>query len=93
MIRDHTEFEAALSEGVQLLDDAPPEGTSGHARLLVLMKEIAAYRPTVQADVQKDVSEAVRLSQRLDAFQARLPPHYSTHWHSMIGGDLSAPRP
>lgn len=91
MIRSHEDFERALAEGLQLLDAAPPDGTPAHARLLALMKDIAAYRPTIQVNAQKAIPEAERLSQRLDAFETRLAPHFTTHWHSMIGGDFRVP--
>ena len=87
MIRDHEQFESTLDEATQLLAAQPQEGSSEHERLMGLMKAIAAYRPVVLSSA-RDVSDAGRLSQRLDAFEAQLPPHFSTHWSAMVGGDL-----
>jgi hypothetical protein len=88
MIHSHEQFELKLDEATRLLDTPPLEGTPGHEKLLGLMHEIAAYRPAVLVDAPKAVSETDRLAQRLDAFEARLTPHFGPHWHAMIGGDL-----
>ena len=88
MIRSHAQFELKLEEATRLLDEPPQEGTPAHAQLLDLMREIAAYRPAVLVDAPKAVPETDRLARRLDAFEARLPPPFGPHWHTMIGGDL-----
>ncbi len=88
MIRDHAQFELKLDEATRLLDNPPAEGTPGHEKLLSLMREIAAYRPAVLVDEPKAIPETERLTQRLNAFAASLAPHYGSHWHAMIGGDL-----
>lgn len=89
MIHSHETFEAALEEATGLLATAPPEGTPGHKRLLELMRDIAAYRPAVVVNKPETTSEIERLSKRLDKFESSLAPHLASHWHSMIGGDLS----
>lgn len=89
MINNHENLEAALEEATGLLAIAPPEGTPGHERLLALMRDIAAYRPAVIVGKHEATSETERLSKRLDGFESRLAPHFTSHWHSMIGGDLS----
>jgi hypothetical protein len=93
MIRSHEDFDTTLEEATRLLSAAPADGTPEHARLLSLMRDIAAYRPAVVLDAAEPESEAERLSKRLDTFESRLPPHFSSHWHSMIGGDLSGSNP
>jgi hypothetical protein len=89
MILNHAQFEAALDEATHLLNAPPPDGTPGHKRLLALLQDIAAYRPAVIVNARKDLPEAERLSRHLEAFEARLAPHFESHWHSMLGGDLS----
>ena len=88
MIRSHAQFEFKLDEATRLLDAPPAEGTPEHEHLLDLMREIAAYRPTVRVASPKAVPEAERLARRLDAFEARLTPPFGPHWHAMLGGDL-----
>ena len=86
MIHNHEGFETALEEGTDLLAKHPADGTPDHKRLLALMRDIAAYRPVFTVKDHEPASETERLSQRLDKFQSSLPPHFSTHWHAMIGG-------
>jgi len=88
MIQSHEDFEIALEEAAGLLADHPAEGTPSQERLLSLMRDIAAYRPAIIVKEDEPASESERLSQRLAEFQKSLPRHLSTHWHSMIGGDL-----
>lgn len=92
MIGSHDEFEATLEEASRLLELSPRDGTPEHERLLRLMQEIASYRPTVDPALAKENSESARLSRRLDEFEARLKPHFTPHWHAMLGGDVSANR-
>ena len=90
MIQSHEAFEAILEEATRLLEAHPAEGSTSYERLISLMRAIAAYRPATVADERKIASESERLSLRLDKFESTLPPHLSTHWHSMIGGDLGS---
>ena len=89
MIRSHEDFGVALEEATRLLDAPPAEGTPAHARVLGLMRDIAAYRPSVIPDIAKAETESEQLAKRLDEFESRLAPPFSSHWHSMIGGDFS----
>ncbi|MBU1375936.1 MAG: hypothetical protein KKE02_15695 [Alphaproteobacteria bacterium] len=91
MIRTHEQFEAALEQGMHLLNAAPPEGTPDHTRLLALMQDIAAYRPAVRLAPEENPA-ATRLSQQLHTFEERLTPPMTSHWQSMIGGDFGGHR-
>lgn len=88
MIRSHDEFEAALEEAARLLDASPADGAADHDRLLSLMREIARYRPTIQFAPAEETSGSERLSRRLDDFESRLTPSFTSHWQAMVGGDL-----
>jgi hypothetical protein len=86
MITGEAEFEAALKEADALLDPPPAEGTPEHARLLALLKDLAAWRPNVFYAAEPAIAaERARLAKRLDAFEARMKPRYGTHWDTFLG--------
>jgi hypothetical protein len=87
---DEHRFDAELEEASILLSDHPREGTPGHDRLMILLAEIASYRPKLRESPDEQTSERARLAKRLDAFEDRVIPHYGPHWASMIGGDIRA---
>jgi hypothetical protein len=89
MIQDHQQFEAALTQAERHLDAPPNESSLEHAHFMTLLKDLAAYRPTVlDATSGGQDSDLDRLGARLKAFEARVIPHYGPHWHSLIGGDF-----
>ncbi len=90
MIHSRELFESAIDEATRLLDALPAEGTPSYQRLMDLMREIAAYRPEVLIQSPADRPETKRLTHRLNAFEARVTPHFGPHWHAMVGGDLKS---
>lgn len=93
MIQTPAQFEAAMETATALLDQHPPEDSPSHAKLMALLKEIADYRPRVRAPLAAAsalADERERLARRLDAFEARVTPHYGPHWSAMIGGDAGS---
>ena len=89
MIIGEAGFEAALKEAGRLLDQHPAEGGPEHARLMVLLKDIADYRPNIFIPAEDEVAaERARLAKHLDAFETRVTPRYGPHWASLLGGDL-----
>ena len=89
MITGEAEFEAALQEADSLLHTAPAEGTPEHERLMALLKDIAAWRPNLGHPAEPAIAaERARLSKHLDAFEARVTPHYGPHWQSLLGGNF-----
>ena len=89
MITGEAEFEAALQEADALLDRRPAEGGPEHARLLDLLKDLARWRPNVFIPAEPAIAaERTRLAKRLDAFEARVKPHYGPHWESLLGGNF-----
>ena len=89
MITGEAEFEAALQEADRLLDQRPAEGTPEHARLLDLLKDLARWRPNVFTPAEPAIAaERTRLAKHLDAFEAKVKPHYGPHWESLLGGNF-----
>lgn len=89
MITGETEFEAALQEADALLERRPAEDTTEHARLLELLKDLAHWRPNVLTPAEPALTaERARLAKRLDAFEARVKPHYGAHWDALLGGNF-----
>ena len=93
MIQTPEQFDAALDAATRLLDAPPAEGSPAYERMMLLMKDIAAYRPRIHAAATLDPApisepERRRLAARLDAFEARVTPHYAGHWAAMVGGDI-----
>jgi len=89
MITGEAEFEAALKEADALLDRRPAEDTPEHARLLELLKDLARWRPNVFTPAEPAIAaERARLAKHLDAFEAKVKPHYGPHWDSLLGGNF-----
>ena len=89
MITGEAEFGAALQEADALLDERPAEGTPEYARLLELLKDLARWRPNVFTPAEPAIAdERARLAKHLDAFEAKVKPHYGPHWDSLIGGNF-----
>jgi hypothetical protein len=89
MITGETEFEAALKEADGLLHPPPAEGSPEHARFMDLLKDIAAYRPNIFTPAEPAINEErARLAKHLDAFEARMKPHYGPHWETLLGGNF-----
>jgi hypothetical protein len=90
MITGETEFEAALAQAEDLLLQSPPgEGSPEHARLMDLLKDLARYRPNIFTPAEPEIAEErKRLAKRLDAFEARMKPHYGPHWATLLGGNF-----
>ena len=94
MIKDDTQFEAALDAATRRLARPPADGSPEHDRFINLLRDIAAWRPTVQAGVTGGVDDKrARLASKLDAFETQIAPHYGPHWRSMIGGDVRPDSP
>lgn len=93
MIQTPEQFEAAMETATALLDQHPAEGTPAYGKLMALLKEIADYRPQVRSPAAAApalAEERQRLAGRLDAFEARVTPHYGPHWSAMIGGNAGS---
>jgi hypothetical protein len=89
MITGEAEFEAALHEADGLLHPRPAEGTPEHARLMELLKDLARWRPNLAAPAEPSIAaERARLAKHLDAFEARMTPHYGPHWQTLLGGNF-----
>jgi hypothetical protein len=89
MITGEAEFEAALREADGLLHTPPGEGTPEHARLMELLKDLASWRPNLGYPAEPAIAaERARLAKHLDAFEARVKPHYGPHWESLLGGNF-----
>ena len=89
MIQTHEQFEAALDAATHVLEDPPENGTPGYEQLMALLKDIAAYRPQIQApaDVEDD-KERAHLARRLADFETKVAPRYEHEWRPMFGGDI-----
>ena len=86
MIADEPQFEAAMTEALALLAAPPAEGQPGYDRLMALMAEIAAFRPTILTPTDGPAGEhRARLKAALGPFETRLRQTYRTHWLTLIG--------
>lgn len=89
MITGEAEFDAALQEAEGLLHPLPAEGTPEHARLMELLTDLARWRPNLTTPAEPEIAaERARLAKHLDAFEARMTPHYGPHWQSLLGGNF-----
>jgi hypothetical protein len=89
MITGEAEFETALREADGLLHTPPAEGTPEHARLMELLKDLAGWKPNLTHAAEPAIAaERARLAKHLDAFEARVTPHYGPHWQSLLGGNF-----
>lgn len=89
MITGEAEFEAALHEAESLLQPPPAEGSPEHARFMDLLKDLARYHPNIFTPAEPAIAEErARLAKHLDAFEARMKPHYGSHWDTLLGGNF-----
>ncbi|WP_296600776.1 hypothetical protein [Phenylobacterium sp.] len=89
MIQTHEQFEAALDAATHVLEDPPEPATPAHERLMALLKDIAAYRPQIQAPAEADDDgERARLAKRLEEFESKVAPRYEHEWRPMLGDDI-----
>ena len=85
MIHNDEQFQDALEAATVHLAHPPAEDTADHRRLMDLLKQIAGYAPVVLEAAQDPSSEdRSHLADELKAFEARMPRHYSDHWHTLV---------
>jgi hypothetical protein len=79
---DPKALQAVLDEANDQLDQPPlEEGTAEHKHFLGLLDTIAQSRSDILAGSS---AEEQALAKHLKAFEARMPPHYQTHWHTLV---------